>query len=48
MTVLFIAIALSTLSLALLFGFDLCIDLPADRAGALHRNGGKLGEDIMG
>lgn len=50
MTVLFIAIALSILSIALLVGFDLCIDLPSAIAGAKTApcNGGKLGEDIMG
>lgn len=50
MTVLPIAIALSILSLALLFGFDFCIDLPSDiaKAKTIPCNGRRLGEDIMG
>ncbi|CAO3452353.1 hypothetical protein [Azospirillum largimobile] len=50
MSVLFIAIALSILSIGLLFGFDLCIDLPSDLAGTRTSrcNDGKLGEDVMG
>jgi hypothetical protein len=50
MTVLFIAIALSILSLALLFGFDFCIGLPSDTAGAKtsRHSGRRIGEDIMG
>ncbi|MDR6772173.1 hypothetical protein [Azospirillum sp. BE72] len=50
MTVLFIAIALSILSIALLVGFDLCIHLPSEFTGAktIPCNGGRLGEDIMG
>ncbi|CAO3408449.1 hypothetical protein [Azospirillum largimobile] len=48
MSILFIAIAVSILSIGLLIGIDLCIDLPADRAGSLHCNGRRLGEDIMG
>lgn len=50
MTVLFLAIALSILSIALLVGFDARIDPPSDIAGArtIPCSGRRLGEDIMG
>ena len=50
MSVLFIAIAMPILSIALLIGFDICIDMSSEVAGAktIPCNGGRLGEDIMG
>ena len=50
MTVLCITAATSILSIGLLVGFDLCIDLPSGMAGtwATRSDRGRSGEDMMG